>query len=127
MTKQELIEFLKDLLGIDEINRMIDSQITRFMQSGYTAKNIARSVFYYVEVKKQTYDSQYGIGIVPHIHDEAVRYFVALKKKEEGIQKQKEILMETIVEKKESITAAPKLGRKGVKKIDITTIGKKEV
>ena len=127
MTRQELVEFLKELLDLDELTRMIDSQITGFMQRGYLAKNIARSVFFYIEVKKNTYDAQYGIGIVPHIHDDAVRYFNNLKRREDFLEHQRQELIKFLEEKPERIKAAPKFGRRGVVQIDISSIGKKEV
>ena len=127
MTRTQLVDFLKEFLELPQLNRMIESQITRFMQSGYTAKNIARSVFYYVDIRNNKFDSQYGIGIVPHIHDEAVKYYNMLIAKENHYATQNKILLELLKEEKETIVANPKFGRRGVNKIDISSIGKKEV
>jgi len=83
MTKAELEKLICELLGIDEVNRMIKTQITRFTtKDGYSYKDIGRSLFYFVKVKKQVPDVTRGIGIVPFVKDDAHKYFEALKYKE---------------------------------------------
>jgi hypothetical protein len=57
---------------------MIDAQITKFQKlHGYTEKDIARAVAYYVEVQGQVPDRRKGIGIVPYVMEEAQRYYNA--------------------------------------------------
>ena len=84
MNKAELEKLICELLGIDQVNRMIKTQITRFTtKDGYSYKDIGRSLFYFVNVKKQKPDVSRGIGIVPFVKDDAHKYFEALKYKEQ--------------------------------------------
>ena len=80
MTKAELIEIIEQLTG-KKISSLINSQIDNFIKSGMTYKEIARSVVYFYEVKKQDVSKIdiYGIGIVKNIKDEANKYYDNIK------------------------------------------------
>lgn len=81
MSKQELLDLICELLEIPKINRMIETQITRFVtKHGYDYKEIGRALFYFVRVKGQTPDISKGIGIVPFVKEEAMAYFEKLKR-----------------------------------------------
>ena len=76
MTKKQLIELICDLLDIESINHMIKTQITKFTtQYGYTYKEIGRAVYFFVTVKKNTPNLDYGIGIVPKVMTAAQKIF----------------------------------------------------
>jgi hypothetical protein len=78
MTRKELEQLICELYDIPNINSMIGSQITKFQKlHGYTEKDIARAVAYYVEVQGQVPDRRKGIGIVPYVMEEAQRYYNA--------------------------------------------------
>jgi hypothetical protein len=78
MTRKELEQLICELYGVDAINSMIDAQITKFQKlHGYSEKDIARAVAYYVEVQGQVPDRRKGIGIVPFVMEEAQRYYNA--------------------------------------------------
>jgi hypothetical protein len=78
MTRKELEQLIAELYGVEAINSMIDAQITKFQKlHGYTEKDIARAVAYYVEVLGNVPDRRKGIGIVPFVMEEAQRYYNA--------------------------------------------------
>jgi len=78
MTRKELEQLIAELYGVEAINSMIDAQITKFQKlHGYTEKDIARAVAYYVEVLGNVPDRRKGIGIVPFVMEEANRYYNA--------------------------------------------------
>ena len=78
MTRKELEQLIAELYGVEAINSMIEAQITKFQKlHGYTEKDIARAVAYYVEVLGNVPDRRKGIGIVPFVMEEANRYYNA--------------------------------------------------
>jgi hypothetical protein len=78
MTRKELEQLIAELYGVEAINSMIEAQITKFQKlHGYTEKDIARAVAYYVEVLGNVPDRRKGIGIVPFVMEEAQRYYNA--------------------------------------------------
>jgi hypothetical protein len=78
MNRKELETLICELYDIPNINSMIGSQITKFQKlHGYTEKDIARAVAYYVEVLGNVPDRRKGIGIVPFVMEEAQRYYNA--------------------------------------------------
>lgn len=80
MNKKELESTLCDLLGIDKVTLLIKQQITKFVtKHGYSYKDIARAIYYFVEVKKQEPDLSRGIGIVPYMHEDSKKFFERLK------------------------------------------------
>lgn len=83
MERQELEQLLKDTFN-SEIPVMVKKQIDK-LSIQYSYKDIGRCVYYFFVIKKNSVDSyyKYGIGIVPHIHEEAIRYFERLKEQKE--------------------------------------------
>jgi len=85
MTKPELIKLICELLGIEKPNRMIETQITRFVtKHGYDYKDIGRALYYFVEVQKNKPDVSKGIGIVPFVKEESTAYFEKLKREQQN-------------------------------------------
>jgi hypothetical protein len=92
MTKKELKEFICDVLQIPKTNSMIESQINRFVvELEFDYKEIAQALVFYYEVQGNKYDSQYGLGILPHVREKANAYF---DKKRKEKQKQLESVKE---------------------------------
>ena len=84
MTKQELEQFICEIFQIDECTSMILRQINKYVtERRYDYKNIARALSYYVDVQGNTLDIKYGIGIVPLVMNDALKYFEQLKKQQE--------------------------------------------
>jgi hypothetical protein len=78
MTRQELEQLIAELYQVEKINSMIEAQINKFQKMhGYTEKDIARAVAYYVEVQGNVPDRRKGIGIVPYVMEEAQNYYNA--------------------------------------------------
>lgn len=121
-SKQELLDFLKELLDLEQIPSIIDSQITRYVRENkYTYKNIARAAYFYFEVRKSEYIPRYGIGIVPHVIDEAISYFENQLRKEEFYRQQGRILAQKT--DRDTIEVKPtKVKRRGIVTMDITKI-----
>jgi len=89
MTKPELINMICDLLGIPKVNRMIETQITRFVtRHGYDYKDIARALYYFVEVQGNKPEVEKGIGIVPFVKEEATAHFEKLKREQQKQERQ---------------------------------------
>lgn len=84
MKKQELRDIICETLGFDKIPNIIETQIHRFtMELGLTYKEVARAVVYFYGIKKNEYQSAYGIGVVANIYPESNRYYEKLKRQRE--------------------------------------------
>ncbi len=84
MTKQELQAFICDIFQIDECTSLILRQINKYVtERRYDYKNIARALSYYVDVQGNTLELKYGIGIVPLVMNDALKYFEQLKRQQE--------------------------------------------
>lgn len=82
ITKNELRQIICDVLDIKETTITIERQINNFvLGSGYSYKDIARALVFFVEIEKGDVEPKYGIGIVPHVIDRS-RAFFENKKKE---------------------------------------------
>lgn len=76
MDKKELQKIIKEVLNIKAVTTQINRQINRFVvELGLDYKDIAQALTFYFEVQNNAYQSQYGIGIVPHIVDQAKDYY----------------------------------------------------
>lgn len=99
MTKIELMKFICELYGFKDcpfaIQKQINKQVT---EHGYSYKEIARALAFYVEIKKGQLEQKYGIAIVPYVMDEARRYYAKL---EQQINEQKQQAEQTKANKKE--------------------------
>ena len=112
MTRKELSELIADLYGIPEINTMIDSQISKFIkQHGYTYKEIGRAVYFYVEVQGQTPKKEMGIGIVPHVMEEARKYFIQLEIEQNRLEEQGKIIAQETEQKVIKVKPVRKVSR----------------
>lgn len=79
-SKQELIDLIKEVMGIQTITPMINKQINRFiLQDKMTYKEIARCVVWYTEVQGKSFTTMYGLGIVPNIREDVEKYFKQLE------------------------------------------------
>ena len=84
MTKQELLNFICEICEITECNDIILRQINKYVTGhGFSYKDIARALCYYVDVMGKKIQLQYGIGIVPFVMKEAQQYFEQERKKQE--------------------------------------------
>lgn len=91
MTKPELIKLICELLNIPKVNRMIETQITRFVtRHGYDYKDIGRALYYFVEVQGNKPEVEKGIGIVPFVKEEATAHFEKLKREQQKQERQGE-------------------------------------
>ena len=91
-TRRDLEKKIKEIFGITEIPSLIDSQITKYVNSkGYTFLDIARALAYHVVVNQATMDPKYGIAIVPYVMNDAKKYFEqeAARVQEQMLQAQK--------------------------------------
>lgn len=89
MTKTELIQLLEELLGT--LSEMVLKQIDKYHREGMSYKEIGRSVYFLFDVQKKDKKSidTYGIGLVPHVQEQANKYYDAIKRQRE--QQLKEI------------------------------------
>ena len=83
MSRKELVELLTELLGT--LSAMVLRQIDKFVKEGLTYKDIARAVYFLYDVqgrdKKDV--STYGIGLVPHVTQQANSYYETIRRKQE--------------------------------------------
>ena len=109
MNKNELKDVICDLLGIDKINRMIDTQITRFVtKHGYDYKDIGRALYYFVEVQGNKPDKSKGIGIVPFVKEDATKYFEQLKREKQRQLREGEKLKKELEKEKKVFKINPR-------------------
>ena len=79
-TKNDLLEIIRDVMGIETITPMITRQINKFvLQDDMSFKEIARCIVYYVEVRGGVLDTMYGLGMIPNIREQAAKYFKQLE------------------------------------------------
>lgn len=121
MTRVELEERICEWLKIESTTSMIRSQITRLTSSGFTHKEIARAMYYFVEVLGNTPDPKYGIGIVPVISIDAEKYFYNLEKELNRLDEQAKIAEQVKSIQTREVKPQPHR-KKGVKLIDLNNI-----
>lgn len=79
-TKNDLLEIIREVMGIETITPMITRQINKFvLQDDMSFKEIARCIVYYVEVRGGVLDTMYGLGMIPNIREQAAKYFKQLE------------------------------------------------
>lgn len=86
--RSELLEYICDLYKVPMANGFITKQIKEYeTQYNYTLKGIQMSLYYFHSIQgnpviqdddNNNYKSR-GIGIVPHIYEEAKRYFIKMQ------------------------------------------------
>lgn len=76
MTKEELKKEILEILKISKITTQINRQINKFVvELGLNYAEIAQALNFYFGVQKNLFDEKYGIGIVPHVVDQAKKYY----------------------------------------------------
>lgn len=82
---QKLYEYMREKCGAAFSQQKVNQQITKYIrENGYTSKDIYYAMVYWFDVKKEDPEKAMGgIGIVPYIFAESVRYW---KNKENNSQ-----------------------------------------
>ena len=79
-TRQQLNELIMELMGITTITPMINKQVARFvLEDDMSFKDIARCIVYYTDVLGGKLQAVYGLGIIPNIREQAMKYFKQLE------------------------------------------------
>ena len=79
-TREDLFQEVREAMHIQEITPMILKQINRFvLLDNMTFKDIGRCVFWYTVVAGGTLQPMYGLGIIPNIKEQAMKYFKQLE------------------------------------------------
>lgn len=79
-TIADLYNFIKESFEIQKIPETIIKQVNRIsLNYEMSAKEIARCICYYQEVKKGKLDPLYGIWFVPNVREQAAEYFRKLE------------------------------------------------
>lgn len=79
-TKDDLFQLVREVMGIQEITPMILKQINRFvLLENMTFRDIARCIVWYIEVAGGTFQPMYGLGMIPNIKEQAMKYFKQLE------------------------------------------------
>ena len=79
-TLLDLYKFVRESFNIEEIPQTIIRQIQRFsLQNEMSAKEIARCICFYQEVRNGKLDPVYGIWFVPNVRAQAAEYFKKLE------------------------------------------------
>lgn len=94
-TRKDLERMILEQFEINQITPIINSQIGKMItERGYSYKDIARALVFFVEIEKGTYDPKYGIGIVPFVMDRAQAFFerkrIEKKKQLENLKQNKD-------------------------------------
>lgn len=83
----ELEQLILEVLGMSSAHPLpttIKKQIQKFiLEFDYTPKEIAQTIYYYIQVRKQKIDKLYGIWFVKDLREDAKEYFIQLKKEED--------------------------------------------
>lgn len=81
MTRSQLEDKIKEILGIDAITPLINNQITKYVtEYKYKYLDIARALYYFYVEKNGDLSQARGIGIVPYVYQESKKYFLNLEK-----------------------------------------------
>lgn len=92
--REKLYNMLKEVFSINFPTGLMLRQIKQYREErNYSYRNIAFTIDYIINVKKQKLQMQYGIALVPHYYDEMIAYYKKLKEKRE----------QTIVEEQQTI------------------------
>lgn len=86
---EEWFDLIFDLitreLGKDYNFFLIKKQAEKFINNGYTMKGIYFSLYWYHIIQQKEYQSHFGIGIVPHIYEEATTYWCEQMKRTQNV------------------------------------------
>lgn len=84
MTRKEFDQIICELLNIEEIPVLINSQIYKFTaELDLTYKEICQALYFFIKIENGKYDPKYGIGIVPYVIDKSRKYFKKIKEEKE--------------------------------------------
>lgn len=87
----ELQAFLREELKLpkdESIPTIIMRQISKYvLNENFTYKEIGRGVYYYIEIKKGTYNDLYGIWFVGKFREQAARYWAEVERQQEERRK----------------------------------------
>lgn len=114
--RKELLDYICKIFHFKKPGPIVFRQLKSYLEKypHYTYKGIHQALSYYYEVLNRPVKDEvrdWGIGIVPHIYDQAQEYYY-------GIQKQQERVAEEI---SQALSAEPE-----IKKIVITKKEKKQ-
>ena len=95
--REALENYIKELFGINCISPKIKKQIETFVKDkNYSYTGILKTLKYFFEIRKNPIEkANGGIGIVPHVYDEAYNYWRALweaKERNKQVNVQKFVL-----------------------------------
>ena len=83
----ELKAFIREEFKInsdDPFPTTVDRQIAKYvLNENFTYKEIGRCIYYYIEVKKGTYNDLYGIWFVGKYRNESARYWADMERRQE--------------------------------------------
>lgn len=84
MTLEELKDLIQEVSG-KEVSSLVESQIERLSQEGFTYKEIGRCVWYFFKILGNDTEKidRYGIGIVNRFRGAANSYYDKLKERQE--------------------------------------------
>lgn len=89
--KQELLDYIKSLLKVEELDGLIFKQIEKFTtEYNLTYIDIQNILIYFFEIQGNSTKEARGIGIVPYVMGDA-REFYKIKKEAHELLKNKEI------------------------------------
>lgn len=85
--KDEIYRRCQRLYKENYNRRKIESQLEKYLANGLEIENILRSLEYFYNIKGGDKDqSQGGIGIVPYIYEEALKYYSTQKETQEKLE-----------------------------------------
>lgn len=76
----ELEKYIKKILKIDTINAKIKKQIRDYRQEyNYSYSGMMKTLHWWYEIKGHTTElAQNGIGIIPYVYDDALKYYYGI-------------------------------------------------
>jgi hypothetical protein len=82
--REDLEKIIKEQLNIPTISPLINRQIGKYVTGlGYSYKEIAQALVFYLEVDNGVFDPKYGIGIVPYVIDRSRAFFEQKRREKE--------------------------------------------
>lgn len=75
-TRADLEKIILEQFNISKLTPLLNTQIGKFItERGYSYKEIAQALVFFVEIDKGVLDTKFGLGIVPHVMDRAKAFF----------------------------------------------------
>lgn len=105
--KQILIEYINILYDRKETNPKTISQIDKYhLEFEIPYRHMLLTLKYFYEIKDNKVEQKYGIGIIPHVLEEAKEYYMSVQRSLETNEK-KDVL-KSVKPKKAKYTETPK-------------------